>query len=167
MVTSLKLQSHWIAPLPTAWKTSPHWPVKRKQWTNWCAHHTDCVPYLFCFVNIFVLDLWFFNHWPKVSGKSSLKVYRKYLFGYINRTAEKVVCIPGRNVPMEICHLFLSNQSLIPVSALLVGLFFCKCHVILLTFAQTVDQKLCQYMVNGKQPWCLLYWNILVVVCHY
>ena len=58
--------------------------------------------------------------------KSSLKVYRKYLFGYRNRTAEKVVCVLGWNVPMEICHLFLSNQSLIPVLALLVGQFFCK-----------------------------------------
>lgn len=71
-------------------------------------------------------------------------VFRKYLFGYRNRTAEKVVCVLGWNVPMEICHLFLSNRSLIPVSALLVGQFFCKCHVILLPFAQTVDQKFCQ-----------------------
>ena len=82
----------------------------------------------------------------------SLKVYRKYLFGYRNRTAEKVVCVLGWNVPMEICHLFLSNRSLIPVLALLVGQFFCKWQVILLPFAQSVDQKLCQYMVNGKQP---------------
>ena len=53
---------------------------------------------------------------------------------------------------MEICHLFLSNRSLIPVLALLVGQFFCEWQVILLPFAQSVDQKLCQYMVNGKQP---------------
>ena len=62
------------------------------------------------------------------------------------------MCTPSRNVPMEICDLFLSNRSLIPVSALLVGQFFWKCHVILLPFVQTVDQKLCQCMVNGKQP---------------